>query len=315
MTSAAAAELREDFFHLPVMAAEVIDALRLSPGDTVIDVTLGGGGHAALILSAITPSGQLIGIDRDEDALDAARKNLSWASKQTKLVHGMMGDLDKILDRVGISAANGILADLGVSSFQLESAERGFSFRLNGPLDMRMDKSCGKSARDLLSDIDEEELASLISDFGEERYARRIAKALAGRKDLETTTQLAQVVTDAVPRPARSTRIHPATRVFQALRIAVNDELGEIERFLKIAPPALKPGGRLVVVSYHSLEDRMVKRAFRDLAASGEYSLPHRKVKTPSAEEVSKNPRSRSAKMRTLERCMPLQIRETRHVR
>ncbi len=295
-------ESQNDFFHLPVMAREVIDALKPAPGNTVIDATLGGGGHAALILEATSPTGRLIGIDRDEDALRAAKKNLSWASERTTFVHGRMGDLKKIIRRLGVESVHGIIADLGVSSFQLSSANRGFSFLQNGPLDMRMDRSSGRSALEMLSDMSEADLAQLIKDFGEERHARRIARALAGRTDLKTTAQLAQTVKDAVPKQRGRRRIHPATRTFQALRIAVNDELGELDRFLKDAPFALTAGGRLVVISYHSLEDRMVKRAFRALAEFDEYSLPHRRVKTPSEEEVSKNPRARSAKMRTLER-------------
>ncbi|MFH1830273.1 MAG: 16S rRNA (cytosine(1402)-N(4))-methyltransferase RsmH [Pseudomonadota bacterium] len=295
-------EPRKDFFHLPVMAGEVVAALGLKPGNTVIDTTLGGGGHAALILEAISPSGKLIGIDQDKDALSAAQKKLSWASGRVTFVHGKMGDIKKILRQLGVTSADGIIADLGVSSFQLNSADRGFSFRGDGPLDMRMDKSSGRSAQELLSEIEEEELALLIKNFGEERHARRIAKALAGKKDIKTTAQLAQAVTDVMPKHKGPSRIHPATRVFQALRIAVNDELGELTRLLKDAPTALTPGGRLVVISYHSLEDRMVKRAFRDLAGTKEFSLPHRRVKTPSDEEIFKNPRARSAKMRTLER-------------
>jgi 16S rRNA (cytosine1402-N4)-methyltransferase len=305
MKSDATEETQNDFFHLPVMAHEVIEALKLAPGNTVIDATLGGGGHAALILKATSPSGKLIGIDRDEDALSAAHKKLSWASERTTFVHGRMGDLKKIMEQLEVKSAHGIIADLGVSSFQLDSQDRGFSFRLDGPLDMRMDRSSGKSAVKMIGEISEEDLVRLIRDFGEERYARRIAKAIAGRTDIKTTMQLAREVEDAVPKQRGRQRIHPATRTFQALRIAVNDELGELERFLKDAPLALMPGGRLVVISYHSLEDRIAKRAFRALSVSDEYTLPHRRVKTPSEEEVSKNPRARSAKMRTLERKKP----------
>ena len=177
MKNEATEETQNDFFHLPVMAHEAIGALKLTPGNTVIDATLGGGGHAALILKAISPSGKLIGIDRDEDALSAAQKNLSWASERTTFVHGRMGDLKRIMEQLGVKSVHGIIADLGVSSFQLDSGERGFSFRLNGPLDMRMDRSSGKSALKMIGEMGEENLMRLIRDFG---YARNQGNGCPG---------------------------------------------------------------------------------------------------------------------------------------
>lgn len=291
----------KEFAHRPVMVSEVVENLRPASGDTVVDVTLGGGGHASLLVERIGSSGTLIGIDRDEDALEAARSNLEPKAGGLKLIHGRMGDVGRIVSELGFDGVDRILADLGVSSYQFDVGGRGFSIRNAGPLDMRMDRSCGASARDLIRESDQVELERIIRDFGEERFAGRISRAIAGR-DIETTDELARIVESAVPRRGPRQRIHPATRVFQALRIEVNDELGELERFLDTAPGLLKPGGRLVIISYHSLEDRKVKWAFRELAKGEGFSLPRRKALKPADEEVDSNPRARSAKLRTLER-------------
>jgi 16S rRNA (cytosine1402-N4)-methyltransferase len=288
-------------FHRPVMPAEVLEALAPAAGKAFVDATIGGGGHAALILSATAPDGVLLGIDRDPAALAAAAEALAWAGPRARLVRGRMGELPRIMDAAGIAVASGILADLGVSSHQLDAPSRGMSFRSDAPLDMRMDPDAGETAAELIARLDEPALAQLLWDYGEERASRRIARALAQRR-IETTGALAEAVIAALPAAARRGRIHPATRVFQALRIAVNDELGELARFLEAAPQRLAAGGRLVVISYHSLEDRLVKRAFRSLAGAEGWTLPHRKALRPKAQEVAGNPRARSAKLRTIER-------------
>lgn len=289
-------------FHVPVMLHEVLRLLNVKPGDTVVDVTLGGGGHAEAILKQTSPDGLLIGIDRDSNALNRAAERLSRFEGRVRFVNSRMGELSSVLIGAGVRQVNGVLADFGVSSFQLDTPERGFSFRQDAVLDMRMDRAKGETARDIIARLDEEELAGIIWKFGEERYSRRIARDIAGRSDIETTGGLARAVMNAVPAKARHGRIHPATRTFQALRIAVNDEMGEIGRFLNSAPEFLSEGGRMVVISYHSLEDRMVKRAFRKLAEGDDFMLPVRKALTPSEGEIAENPRARSAKLRVLER-------------
>jgi len=301
MTRSGSAIPRTDFHHLPVMPDEVVENLRPSPGDTAIDATVGGGGHAALILDAIGPSGKLIGIDRDGDALAGAAEKLGAKESVVELVHGRMGDLENIIAGLGIESADCILADLGVSSFQFDEGRRGFSIRNEGPLDMRMDAGAGATARELIRESSPEELERIFREYGEERYSGRIARRVAGR-DIETTSMLAREIEASVPGRSRGGRIHPATRVFQALRIAVNDELGELASFVRTAPGLLAPGGRLVVISYHSLEDRMVKHSFRELAAGEGFSLPHRKAVRPAEEETERNPRARSSRLRTLVR-------------
>ncbi|MFA4873767.1 MAG: 16S rRNA (cytosine(1402)-N(4))-methyltransferase RsmH [bacterium] len=290
-----------NFLHEPVMMREAVEFLGAMPGKLIVDATVGGGGHAAKILAATAPDGRLIGIDRDPDAVEAARSRLMFAGARVTIVQGRMAELESVLAGLGIERVDGILADLGVSSFQLDMGSRGFSFRKDAPLDMRMDPQSGESAAELLERIDEEDLHTILREFGEERFAGRIARALAGRR-IESTGELAAAVIAAVPAQARRLRIHPATRVFQAIRIAVNDEMGELDRFLTSAPKILTAGGRLVVLSYHSLEDRRVKHAFRRLAAEGDYSLPVRKAVKPGEAEVRVNPRARSAKLRVLER-------------
>lgn len=301
MTGAISGE-EELYLHRPVMAQEVVRYLNVNPGSTVVDATLGGGGHAREIAQAISPGGELIGMDRDPDAVAAAARALDIRGVNVRIIKGRMGEIADVMQRSGINFVDAILADLGVSSFQLDSQSRGFSFRSDGPLDMRMDPTAGESAAELLMRLDEEEIADILKIYGEERHARKIAREIARRRGMQRTSELAEAVMRMTPPAARHGRIHPATRTFQALRIAVNDELGELKCFLVEAPQILRPGGRLVIVSYHSLEDRLVKFAFRDRAAEGEFSLPIKKPLVPCEKEIGENPRARSAKLRVLER-------------
>lgn len=285
------------FFHEPVMVEEVCYFLLRGEG-VYVDATVGGGGHARAILERLGPSSMLVGIDRDEEALDVARKTLAPFASRVRLVHERFSRLRDVLALFGLRRVRGILFDLGVSSWQLERGERGFSFRREGPLDMRMDTSWGKTAFDLLHTLSEDELAELFFRFGEEQYARRIARAIVRyrkKKPITTTTELSELVAHVAPRR----RIHPATRVFLALRIVVNDELGELERALVQLPELLEEGGRVVVLSYHSLEDRLVKRHFRQSSSLQEVT---KKPVFPSPEEVRRNPRARSARLRAAEK-------------
>lgn len=288
-------------YHKPVMVKEVVGLLVHERTKVIVDATVGGGGHAMALLQAME-RGELIGIDRDSEALVAASVVLDRPGFVVRLISGRLSYIDRVLTEIGVDRVDGMLADLGVSSYQLDTPSRGFSFKETGPLDMRMDSTVGESAADLIRRLSEGELANLIHELGEERYSRRIARAIKKKLSIETTSALVEVICDAIPPQNRWSKIHPATRTFQALRIAVNDELGELSRFLEIAPYLLSAGGRLVVISYHSLEDRKVKRAFRSLEESEKFFLPFRKVILPSAEEIKNNPRSRSAKLRILER-------------
>ncbi|MGQ9524248.1 MAG: 16S rRNA (cytosine(1402)-N(4))-methyltransferase RsmH [Armatimonadota bacterium] len=308
-------------FHTPVLLCEVLDLLALKPGAVSVDATVGGGGHSEGMLQRVLPGGLVIGIDRDPEALSAAASRLWGYGSAFVPVKENMSNIGAVLDRLRLERVDAILADLGVSSHQLECARRGFSFRHDGPLDMRMDPELPVTAADIVNGYSEDELASLFSTYGEERYAKRIAASIAKRRKLAPiarTGELARLVEDAIPAAARySSNVHPATRVFQALRIAVNHELGELEAFLRTALDRLKPGGRLCVISYHSLEDRLVKSAFRD--AAKECTCPPRlpvcvcgrqpkarvitrRAVVPSDEEKRLNPRSRSARLRCVER-------------
>ncbi len=287
-------------YHTPVMLSEVLEWIDVEHGSLVVDVTLGGGGHADALLKKISPDGVLIGIDRDRDAIESAKKRLAWAGDRVKLVEGTFGVLPYLLDEIGVKSVDGIIADLGVSSFQFDVGERGFSFRADAPLDMRMSSGVGESAADLIERMTEDEIKKILVEFGDERFPGRIATALSKAGRISTTGELAKIVEGVVP--GRRGRIHPATQTFQALRIAVNDELGELDKFLDEAPKRLRVGGRIIVISYHSLEDRRVKRSFAALAKSEEFSLPRRKVVMPEREETLANPRARSAKLRVLER-------------
>jgi 16S rRNA (cytosine1402-N4)-methyltransferase len=290
--------------HVPVMSAEVLQALAPQRGGLFVDCTVGLGGHAAALLDA--GAERLIGIDRDREALAVARTRLEPWGHRADLVHADYRDLAAVLQARGVELVSGILADLGVSSLQLEGEGRGFSFQRDEPLDMRMDRSTGPTAADLVAALDEEELANLIFRFGEERYSRRIARAIVETRRVEavaTTGQLAAIVKRAVPRKGYSP-IHPATRTFQALRIRVNGELDGLDRFVDDAARHLAPGGRLVVIAFHSLEDRVIKHRFREMAKDEgrPLRLLARKAAQPTDVEVAKNPRSRSAKLRAIER-------------
>ncbi|HEX7485499.1 MAG TPA: 16S rRNA (cytosine(1402)-N(4))-methyltransferase RsmH [Vicinamibacterales bacterium] len=290
--------------HVPVMRAEVLLALAPARGGLFVDCTLGLGGHAAAVLEA--GATRVIGIDRDEDALAIARERLARWVDQVDFVHADYREIGDVLDAHGGQAAAGILADLGVSSLQLDGEGRGFSFQRDEPLDMRMDRSAGLTAADLIADLREEDLANLIYRFGEERYSRRIARAIVDTRregPIVTTGQLAAIVRRAVPRKGYSP-IHPATRTFQALRIQVNGELDGLDQFVDQACRRLAPGGRLVVLAFHSLEDRVVKHTLRRLAADDTRSLRllARKAGQPTDEEMAANPRARSAKLRAIER-------------
>jgi len=308
--------------HTPVMVREVMQLLRPQPGEIVVDATVGLGGHAVEIASALIPGGWLIGIDRDPKALDVAARRLSHFSgaMQVTLVHADFRELPQVLKERGVKGVDGILYDLGVSSMQLDSADRGFSFRFDAPLDMRMDTSQpGITAADIVNRWGETDLRRIIAEYGEEPAAARVARAIVQNRPILSTQQLATIVARAVGR--RGGHIHPATRTFQALRIAVNRELEGLQEAIEQAIRCLRPGGRIVVLTYHSLEARAVKRAFQKLGGRcicpphvptcrcGAERLivvltPH--ALKPNAEEVAYNPRSRSAQCRAGER-----LRET----
>lgn len=293
--------------HEPVLAEEILFWLQCKPGGVYVDCTLGYAGLATRILDHSTPDGILVGIDRDAAALAESQVRLRDRIARVHLRHGNFGDLKAHVLESGLQLVDGVIFDLGVSSPQLDRAERGFSFRDDGPLDMRMDQTEGRTAADLVRDLSETELADLIYQLGEERYSRRIARAIVQARMqcvIGTTWKLAAVVERAVPASYRHGRIHCATRTFQALRIAVNDELNVLEPALRAAVDILTPGGRVCAVSFHSLEDRIVKNTFRALAAGAEASLKvlTKKPVTASENERCRNPRSRSAKLRVGER-------------
>lgn len=289
--------------HEPVLTAEVLQYLRPGRGGVFVDCTVGLGGHARALLEA--GATRLLGLDRDPQALSRARGVLEPFADRVELVHADYRALDAVLDARGIDLVDGALADLGVSSLQLEAPGRGFSFQRDEPLDMRMDQSAGETAADLLARADEAELADVIYGYGEERFSRRIARAIVhARREapIATTGRLAAIVRRVVPR--RGLRIDPATRTFQALRIAVNRELDGLDRFVETAVRRLRAGGRLVAITFHSLEDRIVKHALRALAQRTEplVTVLTRKPVGASDEEVERNPRARSAKLRAAER-------------
>jgi 16S rRNA (cytosine1402-N4)-methyltransferase len=300
----------QGYKHIPVLVEEVVRSLRPRAQGVYVDATLGEGGHAEALLRATAPSGRLVGIDRDAEVLEFARQRLAPFGSRVDIIHGHAAELQNILERLQVAQADGILLDLGVSSFQLETAERGFSFAREGPLDMRMDRTAEQTAATLVNTLGEWELVDVIRRYGEEHWARRIARAILRARrhtPLQTTQDLAAIVTQVIPPSARPPRIHPATRTFQALRIAVNQELSRLEESLGVAIACLRPGGRLCVLAYHSLEDRIVKRTFQAYATSPENTLPRvhvltRKPVTCTLAERQVNPRARSAKLRVLER-------------
>ncbi len=313
-----------DFDHVPVMLAEVLEYLDVRPQGTYVDGTVGGGGHSRAIARRLGPQGRLVGIDQDPAALQAAGQALAEFGGRISLVHANFREMDRVLQDLQISAVDGVLLDLGVSSHQFDTAERGFSYRTDAPLDMRMNPTQEVSARDLVNTADEAELVRILFDYGEERFARRIVARIVARRQraaIETTGDLAALVTDAIPAATRRTGPHPARRTFQGLRIAVNDELGSLERGLGRAFDLLKPGGRLVVITFHSLEDRIAKQTFVDRARgcicpphqpvctcdrSPEARILTRKPVTAGEAELAANPRSRSAKLRALEKLAAL---------
>ncbi len=304
--------------HLPVLYKETISGLQPRPGGRYIDGTVGGGGHAFGILEAVSPGGELLGLDLDPAALELAAERLKPFGERVHLVHSSYRELAAQAARLGWEAVDGVLLDLGLSSLQLEAAGRGFAFKHDAPLDMRFDPANPRTAADLVNGAAESELADILFRYGEERAARKVARAIVAARPIRGTQQLAEVVAAAVGgRRAERVEIHPATRTFQALRIAVNDELETAAASLPAAVGVLKPGGRLAVISFHSLEDRIVKTFFRrearDCLCPPEQpvcSCGHRasvkevtrKPIVPSAAEVKQNPRSRSAKMRIVER-------------
>lgn len=281
------------FSHLPVLPQEVITGLGVRSGGHYLDATVGGGGHSRLILAAV-PDIHLTAIDQDEDALAAAQKELAEFGETVKFIHSNFASY-----QFPVASFDGIVADLGVSSYHLDTPERGFSFRHTASLDMRMNQRQSLTAGDVVNEWDEAELADIFFKYGEERLSRRIARRIVEKRPFQTTTQLAEAIAGCVPPKYRYGRIHPATRVFQALRIVVNDELKSLETFLETAPKALVPGGRIAIISFHSLEDRLVKHGLRN---SPLLKVLTKKPIIATEEEIANNPRSRSAKLRIAER-------------
>jgi 16S rRNA (cytosine1402-N4)-methyltransferase len=285
--------------HIPVMPVEVVRGLAPAAGQVVVDATVGAGGHTRLLAECVGPTGRVVGLDRDANMLERAESQLKGLP--VTLVHGNFDRLRAVLDQLGIGQIDAVLADLGVCSEQLDDPTRGLSFQQAGPLDMRLDPGSGASARDLLYRLNERDLADIFWKYGEERFSRRIAKRVVEtrrREPLETTEQLAALVRRCVPR-SKGQKIDPATRAFQALRIAVNDELGALEQLLQQLPGCVRPGGRVAIISFHSLEDRLVKHVLRDRAVWQELA---RKPVQAGADEVDRNPRARSAKLRCAQR-------------
>ncbi|HXF63817.1 MAG TPA: 16S rRNA (cytosine(1402)-N(4))-methyltransferase RsmH [Caldilineaceae bacterium] len=306
--------------HIPVLLDETVDGLGVKPGSLVIDGTLGGGGHTARILERSAPNGRVLGLDADPAAVERVAARLAGAVSAGRLVivQANFGEMQTVAEAHGFTQVDGILLDLGVSSFQLETPDRGFSLMHSGPLDMRFDPQQPISAADIVNRWPEHELADLIYQYGEERHSRRIARFLVAHRPIETTDQLARLVAQAVRKvQGKGERIHPATRTFQALRIAVNQELAQLARVLPQALQLLRPGGRLAVISFHSLEDRIVKQwmqaeasdfipdrlhPFGGVARTPTLRVVTAKPVTPSSAEIERNPRSRSAKLRIAER-------------
>lgn len=307
--------------HVSVMPEEVMQLLQPAAGHVVVDGTVGGGGHARLIARAIAPTGRLIAIDRDAQTLERARAALSEFGEAVTFVHDDYRNLRRILASLGVSGVHGVLLDLGVSSFQLDEPERGFTYRFDAPLDMRMDPvRQPRTAAHLVNTLSAEELTRIFREYGEERFAQRIARHIVAKRrtsPFSTTGQLVDAIKEAVPAAARRTGPHPARRAFQALRIAVNDELGALQEGLRAAVDVLLPGGRIVVISFHSLEDRIVKQTFNELARGCEcppdfpvcrcgkeplLRILTRRPLVPGSGELELNPRARSARLRAAER-------------
>ncbi len=283
--------------HYPVLLSESLEYLAIRPDGVYVDLTVGLGGHTRAIAERLT-TGTLLACDRDAESLKLASANTEAYADRIRFFHGAFSDLPKALQQNGIQAVDGVLADLGVSRFQLSTAERGFSLMEDGPLDMRMDRGESITAADLVNEMPEKALADLIYQLGEERRSRRISRAIVRARPILTTGRLARVVEEAVPRTGR---LHPATQTFMALRLEVNGELKELDEMLRIVPGRLRSGGRWVVLTFMSLEDRKVKEAFRSLAQAGAAKLLTKHVIRPTAEEIEVNAASRSAKLRALE--------------
>ncbi|HDD43762.1 MAG TPA: 16S rRNA (cytosine(1402)-N(4))-methyltransferase RsmH [Candidatus Desulfofervidus auxilii] len=294
----------EETIHIPVLKEEVLNYLACGAKKIFVDGTVGGGGHAKAILEASKPNGFLIGLDVDDEALVVAEKNLDNYRGRFILKKSNYAEMAKILMELGFEKVNGILLDLGLSSLQLGTPQRGFSFLQTGPLDMRMDKSNSLTAAQIVNHWPEFRLREIIKEFGEEKWAVRIAKKIIeyrNKKPIETTTQLAEIIANAIPKKYWPKRIHPATRTFQALRIVVNNELENLKQFLNQALNLIISGGRLVIISFHSLEDRIVKTTFRIWAKEKKAKILTKKPVRPSEKEIAINPRSRSAKLRAIE--------------
>ncbi|UFJ41916.1 16S rRNA (cytosine(1402)-N(4))-methyltransferase RsmH [Brevibacillus humidisoli] len=308
------------FHHITVLKQEAVDGLAVRPDGVYVDCTLGGAGHSSLIASRLGPDGRLIAIDQDDAALENARQRLSAYGENVTLVKSNFRQLREVVSEQGLQQVDGVLYDLGVSSPQLDEAERGFSYNADAELDMRMDREAPLSAYDIVNQWEEAEIARLIWEYGEEKFSRRIARQIEiHRKQapIETTGQLVEIIKEAIPSPARRTGPHPAKRTFQALRIAVNDELGAFKESLQQAIELLRPSGRISVITFHSLEDRICKQMFQEHAkgcicppsfpqcACGHQptlQIVTRKPITPSEAELSENPRARSAKLRVAEK-------------
>lgn len=287
------------------MVDEVKRFLGVRPGGVYVDATVGMGGHAEEILKASAPDGRLIGIDRDTDAVSVSLEKLKPFAPRAVVVQGNFADIASLLNFQNVQNVDGVLGDLGMSSFQVDTAERGFSFAKHGPLDMRMDRSQTTTATSLVNEASEQELAMWFGRYGEERFARRVARAIVQRRAVKPFTEtidFANTVRAAIPAKYRRGKIDAATRVFQALRIVVNGELINLERFITSAARCLGNKGKMVVLSYHSLEDRIVKQRFKDLATGGDFVILTKKPLSPMSSEMKRNPRARSAKLRALER-------------
>ncbi len=310
-----------EFQHQPVLMNQTLNSLKLRPGGVYLDGTLGGGGHTEAILQATEPDGKVIGLDQDDEALAAASQRLKPFGERFCPIRANFAEMEQVLAAEGIAGLDGVLLDIGVSSHQLDEPDRGFSYMQDGPLDMRMDRRGGQTATDLVAELSESELANLIYRYGEEKFSRRIARRIVEQRaqtPIESTKQLAELISSAIPAAQRrKEKQHPAKRTFQALRIAVNDELGVLERGLVAAFASLKSGGRLSVITFHSLEDRIVKNYFAGLAKGCECPpefpvcvcgkqpqalLITKRPQTATEDELQSNPRARSAKLRTVEK-------------
>ncbi|MDP2981251.1 MAG: 16S rRNA (cytosine(1402)-N(4))-methyltransferase RsmH [Candidatus Omnitrophota bacterium] len=295
----------KSYLHNPVLLREVISFLNPAPGQIIVDATIGGAGHSEQILQKIIPGGMLIGIDRDEETLRLASERLKPFEGSFKLINKNFKHLKETLKDIGVEKVNGIIFDLGISSIQMEAWQRGFSIKNDGPLDMRMDRNQGLTAKDLVNRLSEMELSDTIRELGEERFHRRIAKRIVEerkKKEISTTAELTEVILRSIPYRHNKYKIHPATRTFQALRIRVNDELGSISQALRESLDVMEKLARVCVISFHSLEDRIVKNSFKEFKAEGVLNILTKKPLTPDENEVISNPRSRSAKLRVGER-------------